>query len=72
MKNAYLLWHTREDDKYMEDSKLLGVYSSEELAQEKIDTYYKFQDGFKDYYEGFLISKYTVDKMEWTEGFVRD
>lgn len=69
MKKVFLLWHTREDDEYQDNSKLLGVFSSEPLAQEKIKNHYSKQPGFKNHLKGFEISEYEVDKMQWAEGF---
>ena len=52
-----------------EDSKLLGVYSSQEIAEEKIETHYRNQDGFKEHRDGFHIDEYELDQMQWIEGY---
>lgn len=72
MKHVYLLWHTRKDDPYMEDSKLLGVYSSKATAQARIDAHYINQPGFRDHKDGFLIEEHEIDHMEWTEGYITE
>ena len=66
-QKVYLLYHSYEEDGE-EDSKLLGVFSSKEKAQEVIKTH-KLLPGFKDHLEGFLIDEYLIDKSEWNEGF---
>ena len=68
MKIIYLLWHTRYIDEG-EDSKLIGLYSSRKLAEEKI-LKYKEIEGFKDYPDGFSIASYSLDHDNWTEGFI--
>ena len=69
MKYVYLLWYTTQADTYADDCLLLGVYSSKKVAQQKIDSHYSTQAGFRDHPEGFEISEYEIDHMEWTEGF---
>jgi len=73
MKNnyIYLLWHTHVLGDGEEDSKLLGVYSSQSLATQKIDEY-KMLPGFRDYPSGFEISKYEIDCDHWKEGFITE
>jgi hypothetical protein len=69
MTTVYVLWHVYElnplDD---EESKLIGVYSSEEEASEAIARLRK-QPGFRDYPNGFEIHQRTLDADSWTEGF---
>ena len=67
--HVWLLWHG--DDIYDEtpDAKLLGVYSSEELARERIGRCAQIS-GFRDHPEAFEISRYEIDRDEWTEGYV--
>lgn len=66
---VYLLWHTNEETN---DEKLLGVYDSEATAQAAIENTYKSLPGFRDLPEGFQISKYEMNKQEWTSGYVSD
>ena len=67
-QTVYLLWHTHIlDDE--EDSKLIGVYSSQELAEEKI-VEYRSVEGFKNNPDDFEIASYQLDQDFWTEGFV--
>ena len=51
-----------------ENAKLLGVYSSEERAQERIARCAS-TPGFQDDRDGFTIGEYEIDKDEWTSGF---
>ena len=72
-KEVYLLWHVHEiKDDYgtHDDEKLIGVFETEEKAKEGI-SWLRDVEGFKDCpIECFVIDKYEVDKMHWTEGFV--
>ena len=66
---VYLLWH--RDDVYDDtpDAKLLGVYSSEEAARDRIARASSLP-GFADHPEHFVIDALTVDKDEWNCGYV--
>lgn len=65
---VYLLWHVHEIDDE-EDSKLLGVYSTGLLANDRIARSRQVP-GFAERPDGFVIRRYEVDRDEWTEGFV--
>ena len=71
MEKVYLLWHTHIDENLNEgeDIKLIGVYSSELLAEEALQRKSK-EKGFKDHLEGFEISRYILDQDSWSSGFV--
>ena len=71
MKHVYLLWHIHEFDDGDEDSKLLGIFSTEEIAKSKI-AYYQKLPGFSESLEGFEISKYEIDYEYWQDGFVTE
>jgi hypothetical protein len=64
---VFLAWHTRVDSE-SEDSKLLGVYSSEEAARAAVARL-RDKPGFRSYPDGFEVSEYEVDRDTWTEGF---
>ena len=66
--SVYLLWHSGADPDSDENALLLGVYSSEEAANDRIDRSNE-SPGFVDYPAGFQISRYVVDHDEWPEGF---
>ena len=64
----YLLWHTYEEESGAEESKLIGVYSSEERAKEALEKV-RIQPGFRDYPDGFEIYEDELDMTDWREGF---
>lgn len=66
--NVYLLWHAHDLDEEV-DVKLLGVYSTEQMAEEAKGRL-QHQPGFRDNLSGFHISRYELDKDHWTTGFV--
>ncbi|CAN5897247.1 hypothetical protein BH20ACT7_BH20ACT7_02350 [soil metagenome] len=69
-RSVWLLWHG--DDIYDEtpDAKLLGVYSSEERARDRIRRT-KGVPGFGEHPDAFVIDEYVVDKDAWVDGFIR-
>lgn len=68
MESVYILWHTHEFNEDEEDSKLIGVYSSESIARDRIAKY-KTLPGFSQYPDGFDIVRYEIDADHWREGF---
>ncbi|WP_454254228.1 DUF7336 domain-containing protein [Pseudomonas sp. Marseille-Q8238] len=64
---VYLLQHTAERQDG-EDVKIIGIYSSLELA-EKAKSAISETSGFKDYPDGFYIDPYNLDKTFWESGF---
>lgn len=68
LTSVYLLWHTRVDGDD-EDDKLLGVFSSQENAEEAKQNALT-KAGFKDYPDGFCIDEYTINQQKWLDGFV--
>lgn len=70
MTTLYVLWHVYElDPLEEEESKLIGVYSSEEKARDAIARL-RVQPGFRDYPNGFEIRPRALDD-DWKEGFAR-
>jgi len=61
-----LLHHPPETGK----AKVIGVYSSVELAQEAIERT-RVLPGFADEPDGFTIEPIEIDKDYWARGFVR-
>ncbi|MEC3917698.1 DUF7336 domain-containing protein [Nocardia sp. CDC160] len=59
-----LEWDEQEGDQI----KLLGVYSTEQLAEERIRTA-RSLPGFRDEPDCFQIARSVVDKDEWTSGY---
>jgi homoserine kinase type II len=67
-ESVFLVWHDHGPDD-SDNAKLLGVFSSPERAQQRVDAALT-EPGFADHPDGFVVSEYPVDKDEWTEGFV--
>jgi hypothetical protein len=60
--------HTGPAEEGDDNAKLLGVYSTEELALARIERA-RLLPGFADLPEGFEVVGYKLDKDEWLEGF---
>jgi hypothetical protein len=69
MSTVFAAYHVRVKDPDNDDVKLIGIFSSQQLAESAIASV-KDQQGFRDYLDGFSIDEKTVDKICWTEGFV--
>lgn len=52
-----------------DDLKILGVYSTEHRARERIERA-RSAPGFADEPDCFWIDTYEVDKDQWAEGFI--
>jgi hypothetical protein len=57
------------DEQMGDDVKLLGVYSTDAAARARIESARKLP-GFRNEPDCFQVTPYTLDKHEWTEGFV--
>ncbi|WP_239616848.1 DUF7336 domain-containing protein [Cohnella mopanensis] len=69
MNHIYILEHSYEIGDF-DETKLIGVYSSRDLAQKAIDKYIKLP-GFNKYHlDCFHIEKYEINKDHWEEGFI--
>jgi hypothetical protein len=66
--NVYMVQHTHVHEDGREDVKILGVYSSEPLAQAAVRRAHALP-GFRDLPNGFEVVKIRVDRDEWSEGF---
>ena len=64
---VYILQHAHIVDG-QEDVKLIGIYSTENKANEAKDRLKKMI-GFKNSLKGFSIDEYIIDEDYWTEGF---
>lgn len=69
MKSVFILHHSYELEHCVEETKLIGVYSSNEEARAAIDRL-KHKPGFCDRIDSFMIEEYELNKDHWTEGFV--
>jgi len=68
MKTVFIVQHKRHKDEDNEDTKFIGVYSSNQNAVDAVNRLKK-QPGFKDHSTGFYIDEYEIDKDHWVEGF---
>lgn len=66
---VYMVDHVHEHASGNEDIKLIGIYSTRQLAREAVKRM-KIKRGFRDQPKNFYISQITVDEDHWTEGFV--
>jgi hypothetical protein len=60
-----LAWDEEDGD----DVKLLGVYSTEQKAQDRICRA-RSLPGFREEPDCFLVDRYPVDEDQWAEGFI--
>ena len=72
MKSVFLLFHTHHFENGEDNEKLLGVYSSRELAEKKIENKYKKLPGFCEEGGEFIIDEYEIDQDNWEEGYVTE
>lgn len=68
MVTVFLLQHSYEVNG-VENSKIIGIYSSREIAESIVIKYKKLL-GFKDYPNDFFIDGYELDEDNWEEGFI--
>jgi|GEM_PF-1423693 len=71
MNRVFILWHHYPNDQDDENAKLLGVYSSMAIAEERRDKKYKQLPGFCRNEGEFTIDSYELDQDQWNEGFFR-
>lgn len=69
VETVFVLHHVHEAPSGEEDTKMIGVHSSEDEAKAAIERL-KTQPGFRDHVEGFCITPYRLNQDEWREGFV--
>lgn len=63
----FLLQHSYATDD-CEETKTIGIFSSNEKAQEAVEIL-KIQNGFKKFPDCFFIDEYDLDKFSWQDGF---
>ena len=72
LTDVFLLWHTHDlndDFGTHEETKLIGVFSSEKKASEAIEQL-KCKEGFRDFpVSCFEISRMKIDQTNWADGF---
>ena len=68
MNTVYFVQHENIEDDYIEEPRIVGIYTSEKLAQEAIERAKKLS-GYEDCPEGFQIIKYILDLDQFIVGF---
>jgi hypothetical protein len=68
MKSVFTLEHSYEKTNGEDETKFIGVYSTEEEAKKAVDRL-KDRPGFCDRPDHFIIDEYELDKDNWAEGF---
>ena len=68
MTKVYVLHHVHEFENGDEDVKFIGVYSSQENA-EQAKSRLSEKPGFNESADGFVIDNYVLDEDHWVEGF---
>jgi hypothetical protein len=66
---VWVVQHVRTINNGEEDVKMIGVYSTEQLACEAVARL-GLQPGFCDVPKGFYVERYELNKDHWTEGFI--
>jgi hypothetical protein len=69
--DVFLLWHVHEFPDGEEDAKLIGVYSTRQMAEEARKRV-ACQPGFREHPGGFQVSDYRLDRDHWTEGYITE
>ncbi|EFB74874.1 DUF7336 domain-containing protein [Subdoligranulum variabile] len=67
-QEVYVLQHSYALQNGCDETKLLGVFSSEDKAQQAIEMY-RTLPGFCEHSQDFHLDKYLLDERYWTEGF---
>jgi hypothetical protein len=69
--HVYVLWHGDDLGEGAPEAKLLGVYSSEAAAKDRIHRCLREGvAGFAEHPDDFHVDRYQVDKDEWAQGYV--
>jgi homoserine kinase type II len=68
MSSVYVVQHTRKMKDNNEDVKLIGIYTSRQLAESAISGL-KTKKGFSDDPNDFAIDEYQLDQTHWQDGF---
>lgn len=67
LRKLFVVQHSYEVDG-IEESKFIGVFSSEATAQRAIEIL-RNQPGFKEHPNDFFVDPCVVDEVDWKEGF---
>ena len=67
--DGFLLWHVHELPNGEEDAKLIGVYSTDELANQARQRAATLP-GFRDHPNGFIVDRYTLSSVFYSAGIL--
>ncbi len=71
-QHVYILWHGNDLSERPPEPKLLGVYSTETAAKDRIGRCIRDHvAGFAENRDDFIIDRYEIDRDEWVEGYIR-
>lgn len=68
MNTVYFVQHENIENDYIEEPRVIGIYSSEKSAQGAVERAKKLP-GYSDYPEGFQIMEYFLDFDQFICGF---
>lgn len=68
MAVVFIVQHVHKFGEGREDVKMIGVYSSQQSAEEAVARL-RVAPGFRDAPDGFSVDAYEVDRDHWIEGF---
>ena len=68
-RSVFLLQHSYEDGDGVGGVKVIGIYSTRQLA-ESAKVRLREQPGFREKFGGFHIDEYLMDEDNWKEGFL--
>jgi hypothetical protein len=68
MNTVYIVTHTHQLPDGHDDIKFIGVYDSQEFAEDAVKRA-GLKVGFSETRDGFFIGGYQLGKDHWTEGF---
>lgn len=66
---VFVVQHCYQTSDGDEETKMIGVYSSPETAEQAIQRL-KLQPGFRDTPDCFFTDQYLVDEDNWKEGYI--
>jgi hypothetical protein len=67
-RGVYIVQHVREDDDIGGSAKIIGIYSTKQLATAAVEKA-KVLPGFSKHTNGFSIDEYKLDEDCWQSGF---
>ncbi|HAA58073.1 MAG TPA: hypothetical protein DCE42_25145 [Myxococcales bacterium] len=69
MRKVYVVQHSYEDAEGCDETKFIGVFSSDNAARGAIKRL-SLQPGFCERPDDFFVDEYEVDRVHWVEGYV--